>query len=835
MVFLKRPEYNSNEFNDLGIHKDTGTKYNPAGLDRDGLNENGFDAYGYDRDGYNIEGYDRNNFDRAGNDKETGSKHNRYGFDKYGMNVYTGEKYDNYGFDIKKNHKDTGSKYDYYRFDIDGYYIDKDNRNYLQYIRYSPDGFDRDGNYMYTDDKYNYIGLDRDGYNRDGFNLEGYHKETEKKYDWDNLNKYGFNSEGTYKDTGEEYNSQDFNNEKKHRITKTEYDTEKFNIDGFNFDGFNRKGYHKETATQYDPEGFDIDGFNSEGIHKVTGTVYNENHFDKDKYHEIMGGKYNERGFKANKTYLETGKFFDHNGFDFEGFNEYGFDSNSINRYTQEKWNLKGFYVNKLHKDEKGLFDKEGYDIDGNHRDKSKPPRKKVAWETKLSELFTTEIVDKNKVLKNINTKNLPQFIIDYLYNQHHEKIISEGFKDVHSYLQKYKIDPIDKGEVELKLVNKSLVKLIDKFKGSIKLDKEQYSIHIPIIDMTAEVDIEILKKYPRLIRDGLWGIIEISLSNKKILVNDFEPFQLSQITLNKFKDARSQFLSEEWINLIINTIGLNYKNYNRREKLILISRQIPMVENNIFMMEFSKPGTGKTYTYEKISSYSRVIGGSEITGAKLFYDVRSKEDGVLVQYDSLLFDEIDKIQKEGLGKDITNKLYQYLASGNYDRGKTQKTSECSIIMAGNLPQKNFDKTNLLENLLHKNNTHDAFLDRLAGIIPGWELESIKDPKTAYTEGLCFSTDYFSEILHKMRSENYQKIFNKFEFLGVSQRDDLALKKITSGLIKLIYPDGNVNNKELREIAELAIEYRNSVLEQISSVNNNDELKRKITFNLKDI
>jgi len=237
----------------------------------------------------------------------------------------------------------------------------------------------------------------------------------------------------------------------------------------------------------------------------------------------------------------------------------------------------------------------------------------------------------------------------------------------------------------------------------------------------------------------------------------------------------------------MISTVGLNYNNYTRREKLILISRLIPMVENNVFMMEFGSPGTGKTYVYENISSYSRVISGSKISGAQLFYNLNTKRDGLLVQYDTILFDEVDKIQKNGLQEDINTKLYQYLASGKFDRSGIEKVSECGIMMVGNLPPGFLDINNLLKNLLHERNTHPAFLDRLMGVVPGWEIKSIGNPNDAYTKNLGFAADYFSEILHKLRRSNYNYILNKIIIENASTIDVVAINKLVSGMIKLLH------------------------------------------------
>ena len=256
------------------------------------------------------------------------------------------------------------------------------------------------------------------------------------------------------------------------------------------------------------------------------------------------------------------------------------------------------------------------------------------------------------------------------------------------------------------------------------------------------------------------------------------------------------------------------------------------MVESNLFMMEFGRPGTGKTYAYENISSYSRVISGSQVSVPQLFYNLTTKQDGLLVQYDVLLFDEIDKISKKGLGDEVNGKLYQYLESGKFDRGNVEKSSECGMMMVGNLPSGEFDKENLLSTLLHESNTHTAFLDRLAGIVPGWELESIKDPRFAFTKHYGFAADYFSEILHKIRRKSYPFVLNKISVENASIRDKRAIEKIASALIKLVYPNGILTDEELEEITKIAVEYRQFVIDQNFRINRDVTFNKKLNFSI---
>ncbi|MBU3145636.1 BREX system Lon protease-like protein BrxL [Clostridium sp. CF012] len=461
-------------------------------------------------------------------------------------------------------------------------------------------------------------------------------------------------------------------------------------------------------------------------------------------------------------------------------------------------------------------------------------------WERLLKDNFGSAVVDKPKAIKN-EIHGLPRYVSEYLIGFFCEdEITDDGIKETNAYIHKHRIESREKEKFRNELRIDGNIKIIDKFKvkinlGSGKGNKKPTQMEIPSLAINdAEVSDNILTEHPRLLIDGLWGMGEVSYDfvAKDICLTQFKPFQLSDIDVDELVESRSSFDSEQWMNVMISTIGLNFQNYDRREKLILLSRLIPMVENNIFMMEFGSPGTGKTYAYENLSSYSRVISGSKVSAPQLFYNLTTKQDGLLVQYDVLLFDEIDKIQRTGLEDNVNNKLYQYLASGKFDRGGVEKVSECGIMMVGNLPSGYFDKKNLLGDLLHTTNTHSAFLDRLAGVVPGWELKSIGNPNSAYTKNLGFAADYFSEVIHKLRRKNYNYITNKINLKDCSIRDTDAVNKMVSGMIKLVYPDGEVRDEELRELVDLAIEYRQFVIDQNYRINKDVNFDKKLLYDL---
>ncbi len=453
-------------------------------------------------------------------------------------------------------------------------------------------------------------------------------------------------------------------------------------------------------------------------------------------------------------------------------------------------------------------------------------------WEKELKNNLGSAVVDKYKAVTN-EISGVPRYVSEYLLGYFCEdEITEEALNELHNYLSKHKIDLREKERFKHTLLVTGELKIIDKFKVKIDLKTGKIKTTIPSLGITdATTTDEVLEKNERLLIDGLWGMGKLELEeDNKIRLSDFKSFQLPDIEVEELIECRRNFSSEEWLNIMVSTMGLNYELYSRREKMILLSRLIPMVQDNIFMMEFGSPGTGKTYVYENISSYSRVISGSKVSAPQLFYNLSSKQEGLLVQYDILLFDEIDKISKTGIDEDVINKLYQYLASGKFDRGDVEKTSECGIMMVGNLPRGEFRKNGLLERLLHPSMTKQPFLDRLAGVIPGWELESLSDPKRAYTKNYGFSADYFSEILHKLRKKDFSYIKSRYELKNCTIRDIDAIEKMLYGFIKIIYPDGKLNDRELYEILNFSVEYRQFVINQNYEINKDPKLMKNIEF-----
>lgn len=456
-------------------------------------------------------------------------------------------------------------------------------------------------------------------------------------------------------------------------------------------------------------------------------------------------------------------------------------------------------------------------------------------WEIKLKTFFGNAVVDKG-LMQKFDSYKLPRFVSEYLISQYIDEYgLDKGIEVMDEFLAKHFPKPNSTNFMHYKIQQEGEINIIDNFKVSVHIEKygNDHVLSIPSLNIkNAKIDNhDIIIQNPRLLNSGLWGMGKITKydtndENRRVTLQKFKPFQVACIDIVQFKNLRENFSTSEWINILISSIGFSPESFEtNRQKLILLSRLLPLVQKSVFLYEFGKPGTGKTYIFDRLSNSSFVISGSKITPAKLFKDCNLRQEGLLRQYEAILFDEVDKINSKDFDDEIVNKLLKFMESNSYDRCGEEMTSSTSLIFSGNLSRsyRGSGVPRFLEPLISKLKG-EAFLDRFNGVISGWEIQPLSNKN--FSVSLGFSADYFSSILSELREEDWEsKIGVMLDFSSeTTNRDEKAIVKSLSGYIKLIFPDNNIDKTVFQEIIDIAIEMRQNIInERFELYGNNDD------------
>lgn len=334
------------------------------------------------------------------------------------------------------------------------------------------------------------------------------------------------------------------------------------------------------------------------------------------------------------------------------------------------------------------------------------------------------------------------------------------------------------------------------------------------------------------LLTGGAWGTITVEYDASYELkgkiypfyVRDFQPFQITRLDLDDYIDKRRQFTADEWIDLLITSIGFNPARYSVREKMLMLLRLVPFVEANYNLIELGPRETGKTYTYRNTSSRSFVVSGGTATPATLFYNQASRKIGILGYRDVIFFDEVANTRFSDPEATISV-LKDFMQTGRFSRGPNEFSSQASIVLGGNIDtdlerRKPLDRYEHLFGVLPEDLQDTAFLDRIHAYLPGWELPKIQP--TNYALGFGFITDYLAEIFTRLRRLNFQThVSARRDFSALTGRNQDAVRKTTAGLLKLIHPHRTVEDLQEDELVpclQLACECRERVIEQLAKM-----------------
>jgi ATP-dependent Lon protease len=458
-------------------------------------------------------------------------------------------------------------------------------------------------------------------------------------------------------------------------------------------------------------------------------------------------------------------------------------------------------------------------------------------------DLKCKRVIDDRIILKSLTRwndayKEFPRFVMEYLVARFVDpENPVEGQSKIDKILTENWVDSAAKELIKSRIKEKGVYKLLGNLQVRLDASKDHYWVTVPAIgEDTVRITRNILVEHgDSLLAGGAWGTCTIEYdSSYKIgsriypfVITDFRPFQITRVSLEDFTEKRKLFNTEEWIDLLINTIGFDPSHFSQRQKLLYLLRLVPFVEKNYNMIELGPRETGKTYTYRNTSSRSFVVSGGSTTPATLFYNKALRRLGIIAQRDVVYFDEIGRTRFTDADATI-NILKDFMQTGQFSRGDLEFTAGASIVLAGNIEIDTKDGAaipseryaNWFAVLPAEINTDGAFLDRLHAYIPGWEFTKVKKEK--YAKGYGFMTDYFAEILKRLREKTVQTIVAaRVDFPGETSRNQDSIQKTASGLIKLIFPHKDIDsitNDELNVCLDMAIEARQIIHNQLALI-----------------
>lgn len=461
----------------------------------------------------------------------------------------------------------------------------------------------------------------------------------------------------------------------------------------------------------------------------------------------------------------------------------------------------------------------------------SEPPTS-LSFEEKAREHFAEVIINKSLIHEaGFGARAIPTYVGEWILSRYIEdgEFTAESRGKIAQFITKYLPAKGQKDEIKNALLSQQVVTLLDDFSVTINLKSGQRQLRIPFLDLNdAFLNGDIVEKNQLLLSSGVWGVGALfyippdgeNQRHGEVWLRDFKPFQVGALDLDYYTECRQHFTLDEWRDLLISSMGFNPSIYTERQKLILLTRMLPFIEARVNLVELAPKGTGKSFVYDNLSRYARVVSGGKVSPAVLFHNLSSNTPGLVTRYDAVVFDEVQSIAGDAAGELIAG-LKVYLESGKFSRGKTEATSEAGFVMLGNITL-DTDHRPLYEdqgifkeipNFLQET----AFIDRIHGIIPGWEMPRVS--KDTPSRCLGFKGDFFAEVLHRMRSGvrygDFVKMNMKLEGCN-DLRDRKAIMRLASGYLKLLFPDLNATPEEFREQCVVpAVELRQRVRDEL--------------------
>ncbi|WEG34881.1 protease Lon-related BREX system protein BrxL [Amygdalobacter indicium] len=474
----------------------------------------------------------------------------------------------------------------------------------------------------------------------------------------------------------------------------------------------------------------------------------------------------------------------------------------------------------------------------------------RVVIKEKLRRNFDGKIVRKDLTKKIKEGANVPVYVLEFLLGQYcssdDDEVIEQGVQNVKRILADNFVRPDEAQKVLSRLRSRGSHTIIDMVTVRLDIKKDSFFAefsnlglsNIPITD-------EYPEKYDRLLCGGIWCIVQLDyetegdnnfgiidaegnkLQSKQkkqkdispISIRKLTPIQMPHIDIEDLKQGRQAFTKEEWMDVMLRSIGMEPDELTYREKWLLLTRMIPLVENNFNLCELGPRSTGKSHLYKEISPNSILVSGGQTTVANLFYNMGRKTVGLVGLWDCVAFDEVAGIRFKD--KDGVQIMKDYMASGSFARGKEEKAASASMVFVGNINQSVdvlLKTSSLFDPFPPEMGTDTAFLDRMHCYLPGWEIPKFRPEH--FTNDYGFISDYLAEFIRELRKEQYGDAIDHYFRLGknLNQRDTIAVRRMADGYLKLLYPDGNFTKEEVEEVLQISLEMRRRVKEQLKKL-----------------
>lgn len=453
-----------------------------------------------------------------------------------------------------------------------------------------------------------------------------------------------------------------------------------------------------------------------------------------------------------------------------------------------------------------------------------------MTLQQKIMNSFSGKVVRKDLAFLVKGGLPVPTYVLEYLLGQYcandDEEAIEIGLEKVKEVIQNNYVHRADAESVKGNIREAGRYRIIDKVTAVLNEKSDEYQASFANLGLTnVPIGTQYVNSNPKLLSgNGVWCIVTLGYIHGEDIkvrweIQTLKPIQISNIDLQEYIEQRKNFTTDEWLDFMIHTIGLNPEMLNRREKFISLARLLPHVESNFNFMELGPKGTGKSHVFQELSPYGVLISGGDVTSARLFVKMQGNREilGLVGYWDVVAWDEFEQQKGRNVDAVLIDTMQNYLANKSFNRGKATHEASASMTFVGNTKHTvpyMLKNSHLFESI-PTSFIKGAFLDRIHLYNPGWEIRMLK--KESFSTGYGLITDYIAAVLHELRNKDLTSLLKDYAKFdpSLSERDHLAIRKTFSGMLKILYPDGNMTNEEAFELVDFAAESRKRVKDQL--------------------